>query len=204
MMTPLAKGLFHRAIPMSGTGFIKAWSFADKPELTERLAMALGWDGKDGEKGILDTLENTSVKDIVEAESKLLTNEEKFTEHIYFPFTPVIEPYVNERTFLPKDPVLLGREAWSNDIDSIIGGTSLEGGMMIMSFKEVERNFHEFFHDPAAFTLTRELGLDMTKQSDKQKASKYGERLKKFYFGEGPITADMRDQYLLVMRTMTF
>lgn len=184
---------------MSGTSFIKAWSFAPKKDLTERLAKSLGWDGKEGEKGILETLESASAKDIVEAEAKLLTKDENFSEHIMFPFTPVIEPYVNEKTFLPKDPVLLGRETWSNDIDSLIGVTSLEGGMMLVLLSDPQCKFHEFFEDSASFTLTRELGLDMEKPSDRQKAAEYGEKLKKLYFGEGPISADMRNQYLSVI-----
>ena len=196
MMSDQAKGLFHKAIPLSGTSFIKAWPFAPTTELTEKLALALGWNGKNGERGILEVLENVSAFDLVEAESKLLTNEDIFAKHICFPFTPVVEPYVNERTFLPKDPVLLGREAWSKDINCMLGGTSLEGGMMLLWMKDAK--FEEILRDPAGLTLARELGLDVTKPSDKQKALKYGEKLKKFYFGEGSITSDMKHQYLLV------
>lgn len=183
---------------MSGTSFIKAWPFSSKKELTERLAIDLGWDGTGGEKEILHVLESASAKELIEAESRLLTNEEIFAEHVLFPFTPVIEPYVNGRTFLPKDPVLLGRDAWSNDIDCIIGGTSMEGGVMFSFLNDVKGNFHEYLEDPAALTLVRELGLNMDNPTDKRKAIEYGEKLKKLYFGEEPITPDLRNQYLMV------
>lgn len=196
MMTDLAKGLFKRAIPMSGTSFIKAWPFAARKNLTERLALSLGWDGKGGEKGILEVLENADAKELVTAESKLLTKEEVFADHTAFPFTPVIEPYVNERTFLGKDPILLGRDAWSNSIDCMLGGTSLEGAMMLMWIGGVK--LEEIFEDLANFTLPRELGLDVTKPEDKRKASEYGAKLKKFYFGDKAPSSETLKEYLSV------
>lgn len=201
MMSDLAKGLFHRAIPMSGTSFIKAWPFAVRKDLTERLAFALGWDGEGGEKGILKVLENADAKELVVAESKLLTKEEIFIDHTPFPFTPVIEPYVNERTFLPKDPVLLGRDAWSNNIDCMLGGCGFEGGMMLMWINQVK--LEEILRDPVSFTLTREVGLDITKPEDRQKAAEYGEKLKKLYFGDNSPSSETTKQYLTV-RTINF
>lgn len=197
MMTDLARGLFRRAIPMSGTSFIKTWPFAARKGLTGRLAMALGWDGKNGERGILEVLENADAKELVTAESKLLSKEEIFVDHTAFPFTPVVEPYVNERTFLAKDPILLGRDAWSNDIDCMLGGTTLEGGMMFLWLDGVK--LEEIFEDPANFTLPRELGLDITNAKDKQKASEYGTKLKKFYFGDNSPSPETLKEYLTVI-----
>lgn len=195
MMSELARGLFHRAIPMSGTSFIKAWPFAVRKDLTERLAKSLGWDGEGGEKGILEVLENADARELV-TKSKLLTPEEIFVDHTTFPFTPVIEPYVNEKTFLGKDPVLLGRDSWSNNIDCLLGGTSNEGGMMLMWIDQV--NLEEILRDPISLTLIREVGLDITKPEDKQKATEYGEKLKKLYFGESSPSSETIKQYLLV------
>lgn len=196
MLTDLAKGLFKKAIPMSGTSFIKAWPFAARNNLTERLATSLGWDGKGGEKGILEVLENADAKELVVAESQLLTTEEKFIDHTPFPFTPVIEPYVNEKTFLSKDPVLMGREAWSSNIDCMIGGTSLEGGMMMLWLAQA--NIEELFKDPTNFPLCRELGLDVTVPKDKEKAFEYGIKLKSFYFGDSEPSMSTLNEYLAV------
>lgn len=180
---------------MSGTSFIKAWAMAPKKDLTERLATALGWDGKGGERGLLEVLENADVKDIIAKELTLLTKEENIAEHILFPFTPVVEPYVTSTTFLPKDPVLMGRDAWSNDINCMFGGTSLEGALMGL-FRDVK--FHEFLQSPETLTLTRELGLNMSNATDKQTAAKYGERLKEHYFGGNSPSADTNNQYYKV------
>jgi carboxylesterase type B len=193
MMSDLAKGLFHRAIPMSGTSFIKSWAFADKPELTERLAKRLGWDGTGGERKILEVLEKADANEIVEVESKLLTDEEIMHEHIMFPFTPVVEPYITENTFMAEDPVLAGRNAWSNDIDCLIGGTSLEGSLfgMFPSFS----HFYDFYQNPKDF-VTRELKLNPEK--DEEKINQLGEKIMKFYFGNELPNANNRIKFLTV------
>lgn len=206
MMSDSAKGLFQRAIPMSGTSFIKTWAFSDKAELTERLAKGLGWDGTGGERKILEILENAEAKDIVEVESKLLTDDEFFREHIMFPFTPVIEPYVTENTFIAEDPVLAGRKAWSNDIDCLLGATSLEGSLFGLS--PAFSRFYEFIQKPEDF-ITRELQLKPDR--DQAKIKKIGEKLMKFYFGDEQPSPSNRDKFFkvisfdfLVVRDKTF
>lgn len=196
MISPQARGLFQKAVPMSGTSFIKTWTFSAKKDLTERLARLLGWDGIGGEKGILDVLENADVKDIVKFEAQLLTNEEMFIDHILFPFAPVIEPYETENSFLPKDPVLMARDAWSNEIDCVIGGTSLEGGLMTMF--DIEGKMIEYVQDSKTFAPWLALGLE-----DQKNIANIGERLKKLYFGHDTPTVENRRQYFLVFFFVT-
>lgn len=179
---------------MSGTAFIKTWPFAAKKDLTERLAKAVGWDGSGGERKILEVLENADGKELVKAEAGLLTSEEKIIEHILFPFTPCIEPYVKANSFISKDPMLMSRDAWSSGIDCMLGGTSLEGGLMSL----FAGNCHEFFKHSDALTPLRVLGLDPEKPSDKRKISEIGKKLQKFYFGENLPSAETRQQYFLV------
>lgn len=180
---------------MSGTSFIKTWPFAAKKGLTERLAKALGWDGTGGERKILEVLENADGKELVKNEMDLLTTEEKIAEHILFPFTPVIEPYVTMNSFLPKDPMFMRHEAWSNEIDCMLGGTSLEGGLMAM-FSD---NFHEFFQHSDALPPLRVLDLDSRNPADKRKISEVGRTLQKLYFGENLPSPETRFQYFQVI-----
>lgn len=200
MVSDQAKGLFHKAIPMSGTSFIKGWAMAPKKDLTERLAKAVGWNGEGGEAQMLEVLENASAMDLVAKENTLLTTEEKFVEHILFPFTPCVEPYVTENTFLAQDPILAARSAWGNDIDCMLGGTSCEGGLMVMT----PGNYFDYLKTPEAFTLAREFALDLTKSADKQKAVKIGEKLKKLYFGGEALSADTYNKYLEVNFRLSF
>jgi carboxylesterase type B len=178
MMSDLAKGLFHQAILMSGTSFIKTWPFADKKELLYRLAKKLGWDGTGGERKILEILENADAKKIVEKEGELLTDDEMFHEHILFPFTPVIEPYVTTNTFMAEDPEVLSKNAWSNNIDCMFGYNSLEGGMMAI-FPGFS-HFYDFI------------------QNSPEDENTFDGKLRKFYFGNEPPTNESSHEYFLV------
>lgn len=179
---------------MSGTAFIRTWPFAPKKNLTEKLATQLGWDGTGGEKKILELFESVDAMLLIKAEFGLLTPEEKFAEHILFPFTPVIEPYESANTFLSKDPILLGSQSWSNDIDLMIGGTSLEGGLM----QVIEGDFAEAIKTSDALVPSHHLGWNTNDQSDRVKISVAGQKLQKFYFGDELPSPATLNQYFLV------
>lgn len=194
MMSKLAKGLFHKAILMSGTSFIGGCIYADSKELTERFARELGWDGTGGEKKILEVLEAADGKKMVEVETKLVTLEENFTKHIMFPFTPVIEPYETPNSFMPKDPALMARDCWSNDIDCMLGATTLEGGLMGM----IEGNYWEFMKTSKDYSAAHIIGLDANDAKNDQQLNDYGDKIKKLYFGEAEPSLETRYQYFLV------
>lgn len=72
MISELSKGLFQRAIVMSGCA-LNNWSTVPKRKFGERLAKALGWNGQGGEKAALEVLMNATPEDIVAKQSALLT-----------------------------------------------------------------------------------------------------------------------------------
>lgn len=91
---------------------------------------------------------------------------------------PVVEPYTTEHTFIDKSPILMARDAWSKDIDVIIGATSNEG--LLMCFvADTEEKRVKAFDDPTFFTPM--LDLNLTK--DDLKATKFGKMLKELYYG---------------------
>lgn len=94
-----------------------------------------------------------------------------------FEFGPTIEPYVSENCFIPKHPVLMGREAWGNDIDVVIGGCSNEGfmavGLSAMLKLDIPRIL-DTFH----LTLHPELKIKFGSEKSKE----YGAKIKKFYY----------------------
>lgn len=192
MLSQQAKGLFQKSIPMSP--FINTCSPADKKDLTERLAKSLGWDGTGGERKILEVLEAADAKKIVAIEKNLLTKEEIFLEHILFPFTPVIEPYETANSFLLKDPVLLLSGAWSNDIDCLLGGTSLEGGMMPM----FEEGWPEVLQNPLAFIKNPSRELN-SKICDNERISILNEKMRKLYVDESSPANEGVHQFMLVI-----
>lgn len=97
------------------------------------------------------------------------------------PFGPQIEAYVTENCFIPKDPLLMAREAWSNEtIDCLIGGVSNEG--LIMGF-EIEAlndpSVFEVMEDSKYFAPLLETGFD----ADDPRSVEYGKVLKQTYYG---------------------
>ncbi|CAO1344150.1 unnamed protein product [Diamesa hyperborea] len=180
MISNYSRGLFHKAIPMSGVSFNKCWSLVPRRNWAEKLAMKLGYNGIGTEKEILEFLENAEALAIVNACGVLLTDEEQFGEHLLIAFGPVIEPYVTDQTFFDKDVVLMARDAWSKDMNIMIGGSSYEGLMMSYSLNVLNVSKPvDILRNTNYFTPSYELGLKV----DSESSAKYGKILKKLYYG---------------------
>lgn len=89
----------------------------------------------------------------------------------------MIEPYVTDNCFIPKDPKLMAREAWSNGIDCLMGGTSNEG---LLFLHEKNLQAVEEMKNINYFTPVLELGLTL----DDPKAFVFGKMLKQVYYGQ--------------------
>ena len=177
MISEQSRGLFHKAILMSGCAFNKTWSLPPKRNFVQRLGKNLGWDGSGGDKKLLEVLENADPFELMKQSlpNNILTDEE-FSEFFIFAFCPVIEPYLSDSTFINTDPVMMAREAWSKDVDCIIGATSVEGAFAII-FERKEK-FIEMFEKANYFAPLTELSLDVNNGF----AARFGTRLKKIYF----------------------
>lgn len=111
---------------------------------------------------------------------KVFRYQEKEREQIFPPYGPRIEPYESDNCFLPKHPILMAHEAWGNDIDCIIGGTSNEG--LIRGFYwQMSNNQSDLLamQDPRCFVPIIELGLKF----DDPKVVEIGKVLKHTYYG---------------------
>jgi cholinesterase len=176
MLSEKSKGLFDRAIVMSGCA-LNYWSVVPtKSKISERLAANLGWDGDGGERAALRFLRNAPLDAMAEAQMDLLTQQERFESRMLFPFGPVIEPYAGKDCFIPKHPLLMCREAWSHKMDIMIGGTSDEG---LFGYKELKENPEKMltFGDFESI-VPDELNLPI----DSDECKKLGLELKKLYY----------------------
>lgn len=198
-LTDLTKGLFNRAIIMSASAFNKTWSLTpSNRNMAERLARKLGWKGKKGdEKSIMEFLEATCAYEINEASKVLLTDEEIFGEGAIVPFGPTIEPYISDNCLLPKDPVLLARDSWSNEIDILLTVTSFEG--LLRAFVD-EDKAAKILQNPSFFAPLKELELS---PSD-ERAHKYGHMLQRFYYGILEPSIENQEQYLKFQSDLHF
>lgn len=191
MISNHSKGLFQKAIPMSGSAFCKVWSQIPPREWPLKLASQLGYTGKANEKEILEFLEKPDGMSIVQATKKVLTFEEEIGLHILYAFGPVVEPYVSENCFIPKDPVLMAREAWSKDVDLLIGATSNEG---ILRANSQAKEISDLLQKVNFFAPVVELRLD----EDSEKAKEYGQKLMDVYFKGSKPSASNQQPYLYV------
>lgn len=84
------------------------------------------------------------------------------------------------------------REAWSNEIDILIGGNSEEGLFCLNGIKEnpaIMSNLKDF-----EYLVPLELDLVRTSQRCKH----VGKQMKKFYYGETEPSFENREGYLTV------
>lgn len=125
MVSELSKGLFHKAIMISGN-FYMPWVISPITNWTQRVAEKLGWNGHGGDGACLNVLQKASHHAIIKAQDSILTWDER-SHYTYFPFSPVIEPYQSENSFLCTDPKELIDVAWAKDMPTIIGYCSEEG-----------------------------------------------------------------------------
>uniref|UniRef100_A0A182QUV2 Carboxylic ester hydrolase n=1 Tax=Anopheles farauti TaxID=69004 RepID=A0A182QUV2_9DIPT len=196
MVSERSRGLFQRAIVMSGC-VLNNWSTVPVRGMAERLAKALGWNGKGGEAEALNVLMAAPAEEIIKRQDQLLTPNE-LENRILFAFGPVVEPYLTENTFIPKSPLEMCREAWSNDIDILIGGNSDEGLFCLSAIKE----------NPAIMDSLKDFEylvpneLELVRGS--QKCREYGLKLKKFYYGDTQPSFENKNGYLTLMTDKLF
>ncbi|XP_054085635.1 esterase B1 isoform X2 [Zeugodacus cucurbitae] len=119
------KGLFHRAILMSGTA-IASWANNGQERHAYPLAKLAGYNGEHDEKHVLEYLKKCKATDLVQLEEKVLSTVE-LQRHIMFPFAPCIEPYDTPQCVISKSPRELMKTAWSNSMPMLTGHTSAEG-----------------------------------------------------------------------------
>lgn len=95
LLSPLAKGLFQRAISQSGSA-LNPWSMAaSSGQRAARLAANLGYVGANNTEEILDFLRRVPAMKLVEAAPTTLTAEDQ-RNNIGLPFVPVVEGYWNQ------------------------------------------------------------------------------------------------------------
>ncbi|KAH8420855.1 hypothetical protein KR222_006890, partial [Zaprionus bogoriensis] len=124
MTTEKTRGLFHKAIIMSGSSLC---SWANEPNYNwpYRQACLLGYSGSDNQKEIFRFLQAAPAKEL--ASSYALFKQQERRDYILFPFGPVVEPYVTDSCVIHRPHEEMLSEAWGNDLPLIIGGTSFEG-----------------------------------------------------------------------------
>nr|XP_022906488.1 esterase B1-like [Onthophagus taurus] len=184
ILSPMARGLFHKAIPQSGCALNPwAWGSYSAKDLCNILKKETN-----NEEEILKVLQNVSVEHLFKAQFKL-------KDHIraddFRPLGPIIEkisPY--EEAFLSEPPLDLILQGRYNQVPIMMGYTSREGMLIDLIIPDEDKKIIQDFED----TVPVWLGLE--KKSPISIAT--GQKIKQFYFGDkGQSLQDKDPWYML-------
>lgn len=175
MLSDTAKGLFHKAVAMSGTA-LSPWALSPKSNWAYRLAKATGYRGENVDKLILEHLRNVKPETLYKKAEKVITMDERLQRKVTFAFGPCIEPYETEYCIIPDTPLKLLPNAWSNRIPLLIGGNSFEG---LLVYSEV-RKYPELLTKLGNCEYLPPKDANLNEEQRKE----YGLMLKKTYFGD--------------------
>lgn len=196
MITEQTRGLFHKAICMSGNT-LSPWAVTPQRNWPYRLAVQAGYAGENNTRDVWEFLKNAKGSEIIKANGELCIDEEK-KERIGFSFGPVIEPYVTSHCVVPKKPIEMMRTAWSNNIPLIIGGVSNEGLLLYSETKTNPKCLNEL--DDCRFVVPIELNMDR----ESALCREYGDQLRQCYYGDKTPSLDTLHEYLQVGETLIF
>jgi len=177
MCTDQTKGLFHKAIPMSGTVH-NYWSDNPSEDFAFRLAQQCGFTGENNDAKVLEHLQGVSARDLVN--HNLITPEHR-RNGMLFAFGPTVESYVGDDCVVPKSPVEMARDAWSNNIPAMLGGTSFEGLFMYAAVSANLKGLDTLNQDPL-----RLVPREVREVNSEKKNLEYAQRLIRTFFGDAP------------------
>ncbi|GAB0093838.1 hypothetical protein DMENIID0001_090200 [Sergentomyia squamirostris] len=183
LFSDLAKGLFHRAIVMSGTVF-DPWAFGRDLDWARSLAKEVGWNGEGGEAGLLESLMKADQDTLAQKQGGLMSLENR-QKGVMFHFGPTIEPHWSSNPIIPRQPRELGRTAWGNNIPIMIGACTHEG---LMSYKDLKE--HSNFLGDLTKLVPWELGVN-PESGHSQDVARI---LRDFYFnGDATVKDDLEN-----------
>ncbi|XP_030559137.1 uncharacterized protein LOC115761509 [Drosophila novamexicana] len=175
MCTEQTRGLFHKAIPMSGT-LHNYWSNTPPADFAYRLAKAHGYEGENIDRLVLEHLRGVAPHQLVN--HSLLTAEDRRNGLIYA-FGPTVEPYIMPDCVAPKRQLEMAREAWSNELPVMMGGVSFEGLFMYPALKANLKGLDTLPQDPL-----RIIPYEVLLLNTKQQNLEFSNKLIKLYFGD--------------------
>ncbi|XP_043593211.1 juvenile hormone esterase-like [Bombus pyrosoma] len=159
-LSPLAHGLFHKAIIQSGAA-LNPWAIiSEKPsKYGFDLAAKLGETSKDPET-VVEFLRTIDAKKLVDIETKLLTPKKRYTT--FGMFVPGVDDK-SANPFMPQHPAV--RAKAGIQVPLLIGFNSNEGSMLLNIFRgtdsaesirEVNENFELVIPEETKIYLSKE------------------------------------------------
>ncbi|KDR24386.1 Esterase FE4 [Zootermopsis nevadensis] len=186
LLSPMSKGLFHRAIAQSGS-VLNPWAFADSSTLckrVQRFCKALGCEATSSEE-LVEFLMKVPTEELVLGVNKALTEEEK--RPIATLFVPTNENGVHEgeETFLPGLPEYLMAEGKFHSVPFITGVTTLES-IFVLGDISAKSELREFLNNKFHVIISMFLNID----ENSNKCREISRKIKSFYLGNKPVSKE--------------
>nr|AID61336.1 esterase [Calliphora stygia] len=185
-LTEQTKGLFHKAVAMSGCA-MEPWAMIPHLDWAYRLAKVTGYKGENKDTDVLEYLKQLKLSVMFKACDDLLTKDERQHSRLNFSFGPCVEPYKTEHCVIDREPLEMLRNNWGNNIPLLIGGNSFEG---LLAFSEV-RKYPYLLNEIGEGECLPPQDANLTPE----KRLEYGRMIKQVYFGDQPSSWETILQY---------
>lgn len=199
MLSPMATGLFHKAIIKSASA-LNNWSLAKNPcQPVVKLAKQLGIE-KASKVEIVEELRSIPAIDIMKAFNNmaLQIHEGENNDLIDAVFKPCIEVDLEgQPAFITKSPLLIMKSGNFNKVPLVIGSNNIEGATLQFMNKEYA-DFDKINENVCRLVPRSLAGEDKLSKS-------IGHQLLKFYLGgDQHLREDTRTQYLQLISDYYF
>ena len=201
LASPASRGLFHRAIAMSGVWAEAPLLHSSKPPASyaKLLASELGCDATGNSEEIVKCLEGKDQKDITETGAK-------FAEFDFIPepFKPVVDSW-NPSPVLPHPLHEVWTKAEIPDIPLMIGGNRDEGVLFMLEFLKTESLYARVNDKLSTLLPALLLGVDPEDAKRDEGETATAEVLRNSYLpGDGSMSPDAIPQMIKLFTDVHF
>ncbi|XP_071440640.1 esterase FE4 [Hetaerina americana] len=202
VLSPMSKGLFHRAIAQSGSA-LNPWAYRSKEDSRNMafiLGKTLGFKGTTSEE-LVKYLQGIDPQELVLTSEKICPMHEKLAG-ITFAFVPTTEDE-GPNAFLPGVPSEMNSAGnFNKDITFVTGVNTDEGFVVEFGESSVIKNPKTLENiDKNVEVLVPKL-LGLQRGSEKSKAA--AQKIKNFFFGDKPISLETVSQYFDTQTDLLF
>nr|AII21980.1 odorant degrading enzyme CXE3 [Sesamia inferens] len=189
IISPMSKGLFKKAVPMSGVPFCD-WSVSFVPQKRAfMLGKDLGFETNDPNE-LLDFLQSVPVEKLVNPNPVVLSFEETNNNILkLYHFTPVVEKDFGKEHFLTEDPLEALKNKRINDVDILIGHTSEETTIGIHAF---ENNLLKHYNRYPELLVPRKILM----KSTPEKILEISKVIHEYYFKGKPLQLENMREFV--------
>lgn len=189
IVSPMSKGLFGRAIAMSGVPLADTSIAFEPRKRAFALGKQLGLETDDPDK-LLEFLQNVDARNLTNTDP-FLTSFEELNAHplkqIYF--VPVVEKDFGQRRFLIEDPLDSLNNGRINEVDVVMGHTNEEA--LIALIKINDKTLRKFDRYPELLVPRKILTT-----SPPSTSLEVAHMIRKHYFGDKPINEQAMREFV--------